>query len=83
LPSHPPQQHFWIEIVGANQTLRPALAPQAHHFNDRPKILSSGRQSIEMTLAPRFRFNVHHPVMLQASEALRQHRPRYQRRGIK
>src|SRR5229473_3157744 len=81
LPSHPPQEHFRIEVIGADQTLCPALAPHAHQLHDRPEILSGWRQSIEMTFALGLRFNVHNPVLLKLFEALRQDRARYEWRG--
>src|SRR6266851_337518 len=78
LPSHAPQQHFRIEVVGADQTLCPALTPHAHHLDDRPKILSSLRQSVEMTPAFGFRLDVHDTILLQLLYPLREHSPRYQ-----
>src|SRR5439155_15050633 len=82
LPADSPDQHFGIEIVGADQALSPTLAPDAHQFDERPEILSGRRQSIEVTFALGFRFNVDHAGLRELLEALRQDRPRDERRGV-
>src|SRR5258708_2961674 len=82
LPAHSPNQHFGIEVVGTDQPLSPALAPDAHQLDDRPEILSGGSQPIEMAFTRGFRLNMHYAGPRELLETLGQNGPRYQRRGL-
>jgi hypothetical protein len=72
LPSHPPQEHFRIEVIGADQTLCPPLAPYAHQFNNWSKIFSGWRQSVQVPFTFGLRFDVHDAVLFELLETLRQ-----------
>jgi hypothetical protein len=40
LAPYPPQEHFWVEVIRANQALRPLLTPHAHQLDDRSEIFA-------------------------------------------
>jgi hypothetical protein len=57
------------------------LAPHAQQFNDRPKILASRCQPIEVTFALGFGLNGDHAGVGELLETLHQYRARDERRG--